>query len=78
MPDDSPEWAALVLATAANHRASVVRSGLGGYVPLGHPGHPSRWSRARKEVLADAEAGLAETAEALRAATHAHANRIIA
>lgn len=77
MSDDSPEWAALLLATAANNRARIVRSGLGGYVPLNHPGHPSKWTRARRDVLADAEADLSTTTETLRLAVHAHVNRVI-
>jgi hypothetical protein len=73
--DDSPEWAAVLEASAANRRASIVRSGLGGYVPITHPGHPSKWSLSRRTALADAEANLADTTEALRVATTAHINR---
>ncbi len=77
MPDESPEWAALLLATEANHKARGIRSGLGGYVPLNHPGHPSKWSRIRRDALAEAESTLQDTIEALRVATDAHLNRMI-
>jgi hypothetical protein len=73
--DDSPEWAAVVRASAANRRASIIRSGLGGYVPITHPGHPSKWTRSRRNALADADASLADTTKALRVATIAHSNR---
>jgi hypothetical protein len=37
MSDDSPEWTAAVLASAAVERAGVRQSELGRYAPLSHP-----------------------------------------
>jgi hypothetical protein len=76
--DTSPEWAAVLLATEECVNAGAARSALGGYVPVGHPGHPSKWSTARQDALADAEAGLRRANEALRIARLVHANRTIA
>ncbi len=56
--DSSPEWAALLLATEESASAGKARSALGGYVPIGHPGHPSKWSAARQDALADANANV--------------------
>jgi hypothetical protein len=75
--DNSAEWAALLLAAAASTRAGEVRSALGGYVPLGHPAHPSKWSRERQDALASAETAIAETSRALRLATKAYENRAV-
>jgi protein involved in temperature-dependent protein secretion len=71
--NDSPEWAALLLASDAYRRASSVRSALGGYVPLNHPGHPSKWNRRKRAALADADDNLAAATEAMRLAAAAHA-----
>jgi hypothetical protein len=62
-------------ADTANHLASAARSALGGYVPLDHPGHPSKWSPDRQDALAIADADLTQATEALRAAVYAHTNR---
>ena len=77
MPDSSPEWAALQLATAASHLASAARSALGGYVPINHRDHPSTWSPERQDALAAADEALAAATEALRLATKAHAARVV-
>jgi hypothetical protein len=73
--DASPEWAGVLLATEEHVNAGKARSALGGYVPIGHPGHPSKWSLARQDALAEADARLVRAVEALRIATVAHANR---
>jgi hypothetical protein len=77
VPDESPEWAALTLAIASNREAAAVRAALGGYVPINHPGHPSRWSRSRRDHLAEVEASLTESVDVLRLAIYAHHNRAI-
>jgi len=73
MADDSPEWDAVVAAAAAHRTAGAARSRLGGYLPVSHPDHPSKWSVERRAALANAEAQLAEATEALRLAVEAHA-----
>jgi hypothetical protein len=45
----------LSLASAASHRAGAVRAAMGGYVPVGHPAHPSTWSTDRQLRLAEAD-----------------------
>ena len=71
MKADSPERAAVIAAGEAWRRASAARAALGGYVPLNHPGHPSRWNRERRQALGDAEAELTRTTVAVRLAMQA-------
>lgn len=73
-PAPSPEWVALLLATEHYVEADKARSALGGYVPIGHPGHPSKWSAARQDALADADARVLRATEALQIASLAHTN----
>ena len=73
--DASPEWFALLAATEASTRAGKTRSALGGYVPKGHPNHPSKWSAERRHALEQAELEVIQATEALRVAALAHANR---
>jgi hypothetical protein len=55
-------------AQAAFQRAGAERALLGGYVPLNHPSHPTRWNGRRKAALAAAEAAVERTTIALREA----------
>jgi hypothetical protein len=73
--DDAPEVERLKLASAASVRAGAARAALGGYVPVGHPGHPSTWSEARQDALATAEEDLISTTTELRLANAAYLNR---
>jgi hypothetical protein len=68
----SPEWSAVLRATADSNRAGSARTALGGYVPPSDRNHPSKWSPERREELAIADAEVAATAEALRLAVIAH------
>jgi hypothetical protein len=74
-PNASPEWVALEAATDACIAAGKTRAALGGYVPVGHPGHPSKWSTERQDALANADAEVTSTTDALRIATMAYRNR---
>ena len=60
-PDDPPEVVRLKAATEASHIARAVRAALGGYVPLNHPNHPSRWTAARRAQLQAADAAVRRT-----------------
>jgi hypothetical protein len=71
MSPESPERAAVFAASAAWHEAGKSRAALGGYVPLNHPGHPSRWSSERQDVLAEADAEVNRTSAVMRAAMQA-------
>jgi hypothetical protein len=68
---DSPQELAVSAAYTAWHEATRERAKLGGYVPLNHPNHPSRWSRERRDTLRLIDAEVVRTKEVLRLAMRA-------
>ncbi len=72
MTDLSPELSRLQLATQASNLAGAARARLGGYVPLDHPAHPTKWSKSRQHGLAVADDDVTTTTAELLLATSAH------
>jgi hypothetical protein len=76
MDEESAQAARLKAAGEAYQRAGAVRALLGGYVPVGHPNHPSRWNGNRRADLAAAEDELARTIRELDEARKSIGERV--
>jgi hypothetical protein len=65
----------LAIANAESNRAAPQRAVLGGYVPIDHPGHPSKWTTAeRRARLVEADEAVRITKVELRLAKEAVLN----